>query len=53
MSNIINCDNVQSVMAIAGLVLLECVALFNGIDGAQFGAVIGILGTYAAIRKKT
>lgn len=51
-TDIVTSDNVTSLAAIAGLVFLEAVALFNGIDGAQFGVVVGVLGTYAAIKRQ-
>ncbi len=42
---------IKPLTAIVGLVWLESLALMQSINGAQFGIVIGILGTYAAIKK--
>lgn len=49
--NIINKDNIKPLAALAGLVWLETLAIMQGIDGVQFGVVLGILGTYLAIKK--
>jgi len=38
------------ITAIICLTVLECVALFNGIDGALFGIVAGIIGGIAGYK---
>lgn len=51
-----NTQDTKVCFAIAGLVVIECVALFNGIDGTLMTVVVGAvaaLGGYSAAKSKT
>jgi len=42
-------EKISTVVAVAGIVILEGIALYQGIDGQAFSIVIGILGTIAGV----
>lgn len=49
-------STIKTVCAIAGVVLLECVALIQGIDGIALGAAVAVLaglGGYTLGKKET
>jgi uncharacterized membrane protein len=49
--NPINENNIKPITALICLLILELYALYLGINGTQFGVVIGIIGAYLAIKK--
>lgn len=50
-TKIIDKDNVKSITAMVGLVVIVISGHINGLNGELTMAAIGILGTYAAIKK--